>query len=230
MKRTITMALAGMVASLALAPLAHASLITVQSLPGGTSPATLGGYTMSGFAAETRTGSTVTQSSAALGTGDVIDFAGQNMVSPLGLNVQDPAWWAYNQGNVYTVNIATSNYITLLLPENTRAVSFWVGASVPDGIGNNAWLQAYSGSDSTGKVYFRTDRNSTPGFGVYSSDGCSAISKIVIEPYYWGVGNFSINQGTCSEVPEPAPLGLLGAALLGFVLVRGMRRRATVQS
>jgi hypothetical protein len=225
MKRTITLTLTGMLVSFALAPLAHASLITVDALAGGTSPTTLGGYTMSAFAPETRTGSTVTSSSAAPGTGDVVDFAGQNMVTSLGLKVQDPSWWQYDQGNVYTVNIASSNYITLLLPENTRAFSFWVGAQVPNGSSNNAWLEAYSGSDSTGKVYFRTDYNTTPGFGVYSSDGCSAISKIVIEPSYWGVGNFSINQGTCSEVPEPAPLGLFGAALLGLGLVRGLRRR-----
>jgi len=223
MNRKPTLVLTALALALT-APLATATLISIDPLAGGVTPASLGGYTMSDFAADARTGQIVTSSSAAPGTGDIIDFAHQDMVTPLSMTVGDPWWWQYDHGNVYTVPLATSNYITLLLPENTRALSFWVGANLADGQSNNAWLQAYSGDYVTDITQFRVDVNSTQGFGVYSDDGCSAIAKIVIEPAEWGVGHFAINQGTCAEVPEPSSLSLFGAGLL--ILGFALRRRA----
>ena len=215
------LSLIGLVFSLAIAPHANAGLI-IQSLAGGVNPDPLGGYDMSGFAVAPAPGP-VTESAPSLDTGDVVLFAGQDMTTPLPMTVEDPAWWDYAHGNIYSTN--DSNYITLILPENTRAFSFWVGADIAVGQNNNAWFRAYSETEVTDKEFFRVDRESTQGFGVYSSDGCSAITKIVVEPPLWGVGNFSINQGTCSEVPEPGSVSLLGAGLLGLGLMWGLRRR-----
>ena len=65
--------------------------------------------------------------------------------------------------------------------------------------------------------------NRTPGFGVHTSDACSSITKIIVEPYDWGIGEFAINQGqdsSCVTVPEPAPIGLFGIGLLAMALTR----------
>jgi hypothetical protein len=60
----------------------------------------------------------------------------------------------------------------------------------------------------------------TPGFGIYAdnSDGsCSTLTSVTIEPDYWGVGNFSLSQGSCTtSVPEPTSLALLALGLLGL--------------
>ena len=47
---------------------------------------------------------------------------------------------------------------------------------------------------------------------------------VVIDPEFWGIGNFSINQSACvTDVREPATLGLLGLDLFGL---GAMRRKA----
>ncbi len=61
------------------------------------------------------------------------------------------------------------------------------------------------------------------GIRMYSIDACSSITKIIVEPYDWGIGDFAINQGqnnSCVAVPEPAPIGLFGIGLLAMALSR----------
>ena len=48
----------------------------------------------------------------------------------------------------------------------------------------------------------------------------TTITKVIIEPDDWGFGNMSINQGPCQQVPEPGPLVLLLAGLLGIAVSR----------
>ncbi|MDJ0757858.1 MAG: PEP-CTERM sorting domain-containing protein [Woeseiaceae bacterium] len=132
------------------------------------------------------------------------------------------AWWQFpTQGNVYVTN---KNWIEILLPENTFAVSLWVGAS----FNGSAWIGAYN----TDGDYVQTAPNfsvgpgKTKGYGVYAGDSCSALTKIIVEPKDWGFGNLSISQGSCVSVPEPGPLVLLLLGMLGIAVNRRYSRTA----
>ncbi len=207
-----------LLAALLLPALAFAGPIIIEPIPGASDGGSLGGYDMTPFAAPGTTGpgETITEVDSPLGgTLEFTDQAGD----PLGMRASDPDWWQYDHGNVY---VTTVNWVEILLPAGTRAFSFWVGASFR----GTAWIQAFDGSEySTERVYFGVGRNNTSGYGAYTTDACSSITRIIVEPSDWGMGNFSINQGSggCAEVPEPAPLGLLGLGLLGIALSRRLR-------
>jgi len=58
----------------------------------------------------------------------------------------DVSWWNNGEANDYDI-YTTSNYlITILLPENTRALSFSIGANLGS-TSNNAWLTSTSPTD-----------------------------------------------------------------------------------
>ena len=85
-------------------------------------------------------------------------------------------------------------------------------------------VQAFDGETySTERVYFGVGVGDTEGYGVYTSDSCSAITQIIIEPDDWGAGNYSIKQDPCTSVPEPAPLGLFGLGLLTMAVTRRLQ-------
>ena len=117
--------------------------------------------------------------------------------------------------------------VEIILPAGTQAFSWWTGVAFNT---TSAWFQAFddSGND-TGRQYFSAGPGYsekdyvTAGFGV-STGQCSSITKIIVEPNYWGVGNFSINQDPCITVPEPAPLALFGIGLLAMALTRKIVR------
>lgn len=112
------------------------------------------------------------------------------------------------------------SWVELILPANTRAFSFNVGASSS----GSGWVEAF---DNTGASAFRSftlGAGNAPGFGFATTDACGSISKVIVEPWEWGVGNFAISQGNCpTQVPEPSTLGLFAAGFLGLVALR--RRR-----
>lgn len=211
----------------ALAVLLHgmavAGPIVIEPIPGASDGGLLGGYEMTPFAPPERTGpgESITSVLSPIDGGGTLEFTNQ-YGDPLGMRAYDPAWWQYDHGNVYTTKV---NWVEILLPAGTRAFSFWVGASFT----GMAWIQAFDGSVySTERVYFGVGRGNTSGYGAYVTDSCSSISRIIVEPSDWGMGNFSINQdqGRCADVPEPAPLVLLGLGLLGLALSRKLRFRA----
>ncbi|NOX69215.1 MAG: PEP-CTERM sorting domain-containing protein [Gammaproteobacteria bacterium] len=189
----------------------------VTTFDGPDAPDELGGFTMTDFAPPACPG----ESCAALAYEAESPIDGSVVFQTrsgdaLGMTVYDPLWWEYDQGNVYTTTVS---WVELIMPRNTNAFSFFVGAS----FFGRGWIEAYDGNGDTAFTRFRVGPGDTPGFGVFSTDACSSITKIIVEPQDWGVGGFSINQGqneSCASVPEPAPIGLLGIGLLALAASR----------
>ncbi len=202
---------------------ANADPIEIVPLVGGEHPDTLGGFEMVPFAEPS--GYSSCTASASGGEVCFADREGNSVTLP----AYDPIWWQYDgtpapdHGNIFVVR--EYDWIDLILPPNTRAFSLFVGAS---GRGN-AWIQAHDDAgNTTPQVHFPVDNNDTRGYGVYTT-GCNALTRITIEPWAWGFGYLASNQGECASVPEPAPIGLLGLALLGLSLSRKIalkRKRA----
>lgn len=200
--------------------IALAGPIVIEPIDGASDGGSLGGYDMTPFAAPATTGSgeTITSVDSPIADGGTLEFT-DKYGNALGMRAHDPDWWQYDHGNVY---VTSTNWIELLMPAGTRAFSFWVGASFT----GSAWIQAFDGTTdtSTERLYFGVGNGNTSGYGVYTADACSSITRIIIEPTDWGTGNFSINQGGCAEVPDPGSLSLLGLGLFGLALTRSLRR------
>lgn len=195
---------------------ANADPIEVVALSGGEHPETLGGYAMTPFAEPSDGRHRCTPSPS----GGRICFDDGNG-NRIGLPANDPGWWQYDgspspdHGNVFIVT--GRSLVDLILPRNTRAISFFVGANAPAG----AWIRAYDDEhNSTGRIHFPVGRNDTRGFGI-STTGCSSLTRVSVDPVFrWGFGYFSTNQGECQSVPEPGTFALLGLGLLGMALAR----------
>jgi len=218
---------------LPLSALADPIVVVIdQGENNGTGPAdgTLGGYEMTLFdqpAAPTSgcagTGHTEFGVTSTLSPIDgQVDFVGQDGTTPLCMSVSNnPDWWQWDHGNVFTTTV---NWVELIMPANTRAFSLYVGA-----VSGRGWIEGENANGDTTMMRFGGDSgvdfgwNNTPGFGVYSADSCSSISRIVIEPWEWGTGHFAINQDPCTSsvsVPEPSPIALLALGLLGIAFAR----------
>lgn len=188
---------------------------------GSAAPTTLGGYDMTVFDVTGGTGSETSIPTPIGGSISFLDRYGNS--TPLDRSLASSnAWWWNNTGADYDIFTTSLHLVTLVLPENTQAFYFNVGADIDNDTGNNAWLNT---TDSNGivsaKEKFRVDRNKTPGFGIYneSNDCSSSIKSITIDPLLWGFGNFSISKGSCGvSVPESNSLYLLFFGLLGLLL------------
>jgi hypothetical protein len=87
-------------------------------------------------------------------------------------------------------------------------------------------VQAFDNTGASAYRAFTLGANDAPGFGFAATGTCGSISKVIVEPWEWGVGNFAISQGSCAtQVPEPGTLGLLVTGILGLVALR--RRRVS---
>ena len=187
----------------------------IETFSGPAAPDYLGGYQMTPIDAPASSPGSVSSVASPTATGGDILFQQQGGAT-LDMTVDDPDWWQWaDHGNVYTTDI---HWVELILPANTRALSFFVGAE----FSGRGWIQAFdSNNQSTVLDPFYVGVNRTPGFGVYSSDSCAAITRVIIEPEYWGVGQLAINQDPCAtSISEPAPLGLLAFGLLALAISR----------
>ena len=203
-----------------------AALILETYSHGDSLPDTIGGYSMTNFDVmnDTLSGGTSTVNSP---LGGKITFKRQNgkdlqMTRAL---ADSTSWWNNSESADYDIFTTSVPWVELVMPENTRAFSFNVGADLSS-TGINAWLVANESlGNGIGKSRFNVNRNNTPGFGIYADNAasgeCSAITSVIIDPDYWGLGNFSINQDDCAVgVPEPSTVVLMGMGLIGMVLIR----------
>ena len=216
-----------MLVACALPLSAHADQIVIEVLDGSDTPDSLGGFDLTQFDEPTipnpgcgpYSDGVTSTASPIEGT---VDFEAQDG-SPLCMSVQDPDWWQWDHGNVFTTDVP---WVELVMPTNTRAFTLWVGANMT----GRGWIEALDEFGHTTRTYFGGNTGialgdkQTPGFGVYTTGSCSSISRIVVEPFEWGTGNFAINQDPCTTVPEPGSLWLFGIGLLGFWLAHRFRR------
>jgi hypothetical protein len=216
-------------AVLALPTAALATPIVIVELDGSTSPDILGGYTMTQFdqTAIPNPGCGNYNDgvySVASPIDGQVDFETQGG-DPLCMSVQDSdglSWWTGDHGNVFTTDVP---WVELIMPTNTRAFSLFVGANMT----GRGWIEGIDEYDNTTRTYFGGNTGiafgagQTPGFGVYTPGSCTTITRIIIEPFEWGTGNFAINQDPCTTVPEPSSIWLFAIGLLGLGLSRRYR-------
>ena len=195
-----------------VAPLCRANIIV-------TTPANVATlYTLTNFPPDPRAnGSTVTSVASPLGGS--VEFWTQNEGAPLAMTLDaNSGWFPAALGEVYKTSVS---WVELVLPANTVAFSFSVGASAA----GSGWVEGFDDDGHSAYQAFTLSAASTPSFGFASTGRCGSISKIVVEPWEWGIGNFAIGQGNCgaTTVPEPGTLELLAAGILGLIALR--RRR-----
>lgn len=226
MFRLIANSIAALAASILLySSTANAGLILEQYSSGTATPTSIGGYTMTDIDISNATAGTPLSSMASPISG-TLEFQKKDGTS-LGMThrlADSTSWWVNGESNDYDIFTTGVSWIKILLPENTRAFSFNVGADLSS-TGTNAWMTASeSNGNNLSKHWFNVNRSNTPGFGIYADNSqgqCSAITSVIIDPEFWGVGNFSINQDSCSTtVPEPETLFLMGIGLAGLLLSR----------
>jgi hypothetical protein len=173
-------------------------------------------FTMTDFPADPRNDNTAV-TSVASPLGGSIEFWTEGHGVPLAMTLdKDSGWFPVALGEVYKTTVG---WVELILPANTRAFSFNVGASS----NGSGWVEAFDDAGASAFRAFTVGANNTPGFGFAATGSCGSISKVIVEPWEWGVGNFAISQGSCAQVPEPGTLGLLVTGVLGLVALR--RRR-----
>jgi len=217
---------------------ANASLILEQYGSGIATPDIIGGYTMTDFLSVngTTTDTTLGTTTSTVDTplGGQLNFTDRyDATIDLTRGLADSTdWWVNGENSDYDIFTTNVSWITILLPTNTRAFSFNIGANMNAG----GWLNATEtdGNGIESKYSFAVGPNNTPGFGIYADNSagqCSSLTSVTIDPLEWGAGNFSINSDLCASVPEP-PIGtLLGLGVAALLLSqRILRNSATLTS
>lgn len=203
-------------------PLTGSAGLIVESLGFAATPENLGGWELTDIGETGPNGLTNSITSGAF-SGEILfeDYYGDALDMMRVRSGDVSHWWNNYETQDYDVFATHEAWVEMVLPENTRAISFNVGSSFY-GWG---WLLGISDNDFTDIVSFDLSPESTPGFGLYadnSNGGCDSISSVVIDPILWGVGNISIAQSDqcVADVPEPGVFTLLGLGILGLGYAR----------
>lgn len=198
----------------------NATPIGLEIYGTGAPPSTVGGYSMTAFDLDPRANGVLVNSVASPIDG-IVEFEDANGNSLQLRHETATSWqngnlWSHGYtGDVYVAPLPEINWVELILPSNTQAFSFGVGASF-SGVG---WIEAYDEKGNTYFENFTVSPGSAKGFGFYTdTTECSQLTKIIVEPVEWAVGEFAISQGECggSTVPEPNILFLYMLGLMGF--------------
>ncbi len=197
-----------------------ATPIGFESYGTGAPLGVLGGYTMTSFAPDPTPLGTMVQSvnSPISGIVEFEDAAGD----PLQLRPATVATWQGGNlwshgytGDVYVAPLPQINWIELIMPSDTQAFSFGVGAS----FNGTGWVEATNDLGDTYYKSFTVSPGSAKGFGFYTdTTECSQLTKIIVEPTEWAIGELAISQGECGTVtvPEPNILILFALGLIGI--------------
>ena len=203
---------------------ASATLMLNQYDSDTPTPSNIGGYTMTDFSF---IDNSLATNNVETPFGDLMYFFDKyGDLEPLNNSTaDDTSWWVNGESFNYDIYTTSLHLITFILPEDTMAFSFNVGANTTA----NAWLSATESNGSgIGKTYFGLSPTNTPGYSVYADpagDCSTSITSITVDPtLIWGFGNFSMSQGNCATVPEPSIIGLLGFGLVGIIFTRRINR------
>ena len=150
------------------------------------------------------------------------------------VDASDLDWWNNPETSDNEVFTTSVPWVELILPENTRALNFNVGASFNGWGWTIAMSDANYGSKGAQIPFHSFDLGPdlTPGVGIYADNSqghCESISSVIIDPREWGFGNLSIAQSencTPVSVPEPGVTALLSIGLLGLAMSRRQQKRA----
>ncbi|MEM7565287.1 MAG: PEP-CTERM sorting domain-containing protein [Pseudomonadota bacterium] len=175
--------------------------------------------------------------------GDVVNFTAKNGLSQTMEVGIKPSWWSGSDDEYYFAQIGSVNWLELIMPANTLGFSLSIDAKH----NSRAWIVGVddqgNGIDTAGNAFTLQDNGdlwdihgddpsfnihlggSAHSFGFYADNSgghCNTISKVVIDPNYWGMGDFSIHVGDtpCVQVPEPSILMLFAAGLFGLGYAR----------
>src|SRR5262249_32382515 len=143
-----------------------------------TTPANLAAmFTMTDFAPDPRADdSSVTSVASPLGGS--VQFFDKGGITPLAMTLdKDSGWFPSSFGEVYKTSV---EWVELILPANTVAFSFNVGASSS----GSGWVEGFDNDGNTAYQTFSLSSTNSPGFAFASTGGgCGSISKIIVEPW-----------------------------------------------